>query len=111
MICNRLDVVKIPFPFTDKHSSKVRPALVLSSDEFNQSVGKTVFAMITSSTKTNWLHDTAVTDLSTAGLTVKSRIRMKIFTIDNGFIINRLGQLSVADASEFEKNFNKLTLQ
>lgn len=109
MIYERFDVVKVPFPFTDKQSTKVRPALVLSNAEFNQSVGKTIFAMITSSTRVNWLHDAVVTDLSMAGLTVPSRVRMKIFTIDNGFILKRLGRLSVADAVEFEKNFEKLT--
>lgn len=110
VIYDRFDVVKVPFPFTDKQSTKVRPALVLSNAKFNRSVGKTIFAMITSSTKTTWLHDSVVVDLSMAGLTVPSRVRMKIFTIDNGFILKRLGHLSVKDASEFEKNFNKLTL-
>jgi mRNA interferase MazF len=111
VIYDRFDVVKVPFPFTDKQSSKVRPALVLSNAEFNRSVGKTIFAMITSTTKTTWLHDTVVTDLSTAGLTVPSRVRMKIFTIDNGFILKRLGRLSVDDRQEFEKNFENLTSQ
>lgn len=109
VIYDRFDVVKVPFPFTDKQSAKVRPALVLSNAEFNGATGKTVFAMITSTTKNVWLHDAVVTDLSTAGLTVASRVRMKIFTIDNGFIIKRLGRLSVKDASEFENNFNQLT--
>jgi mRNA interferase MazF len=109
VIYDRFDVVKVPFPFTDKQSSKVRPALVLSNAEFNRSVGKTIFAMITSTTKTTWLHDAVVTDLGVAGLTVPSRVRMKIFTIDNGFILNRLGRLSVDDAIEFDNSFEKLT--
>lgn len=109
MIYRRFDIVKLPFPFTDKQSAKVRPALVVSHEEFNRSVGKTVFAMITSSTKTSWLHDVVVTDLSTAGLTVPSRVRMKIFTVDNEFVLSQLGHLSVNDVIEFEKNFEQLT--
>lgn len=109
VIYNRFDIVKLPFPFTDKQSAKVRPALVLSNEDFNRSVGKTIFAMITSTTKTAWLHDVVLTDFHAAGLTVPSRVRMKIFTIDNGFILNQLGHLSVSDAIEFEKHFAQLT--
>ena len=109
MIYDRFDVVKVPFPFTDKQSTKVRPALVVSNAEFNQSVGKSVFAMITSTTRNNWLHDTVVTDLSMAGLTVPSRVRMKLFTIDNDFIIKLLGRLSDMDSMGFERNFDNLS--
>jgi len=109
VIYDRFDVVKVPFPFTDKHSTKVRPALVVSNSVFNGTTGKTVLAMITSTTKNEWLHDTPVTDLGTAGLTVQSLIRMKIFTIDNPLILQRLGRLAVDDAINFENNFSKLT--
>jgi mRNA interferase MazF len=107
----RFDIVKVPFPFTDKQASKTRPALVISNAQFNSSVGKTVFAMITSSTKTSWLHDTTITDINAAGLSVPCLIRLKLFTIDNELVIKCLGRLSATDAIEFDKNFSKLTLQ
>ena len=44
MICNRWDVVVVPFPFIDKPADKKRPAVVLSSLDFNQG-GYTVMAM------------------------------------------------------------------
>ena len=44
----KFSVVVVPFPFTDKSSSKRRPALVLSSTAFNNSVNHSVLAMITS---------------------------------------------------------------
>lgn len=109
MTFERFDVVKVPFPFTDKQASKTRPALVISNAEFNCSVGKTVFAMITSSTKTTWLHDTVISDLNAAGLRIPCVIRMKLFTIDNDLVLARLGRLSSQDQHEFEKNFNQLT--
>ncbi len=109
MICNRFDVVKVPFPFTDKDATKTRPALVISNSEFNRANNSTVFAMITSSTKTAWLHDTAIIDFKDAGLTIPCLVRMKLFTIDNGFILKRLGQLSGVDVGRFELNFSKLT--
>ncbi len=110
MTYERFEVVKVPFPFTDKDAAKTRPALVISSHEFNLSVGKTVMAMITSTTKNVWLLDTKITDLKGAGLPIACSIRMKLFTIDNELVIKRLGRLSADDAGEFEKNFELLTL-
>lgn len=109
MICNRFDLVKVPFPFTDSHANKMRPAVIISSAAFNRNVGKSVMAMVTSSTKTQWLYDTKITDIATAGLTVSCCIRMKLFTIDNSFIIKKLGQLSNHDIESFCANFSALT--
>lgn len=109
MTFERFDVVKVPFPFTDKQASKTRPALVISNSEFNHATGKTVFAMITSSTKTTWLHDAKISDLNTAGLRIPCIVRMKLFTIDNNLVLERLGCLSLQDQREFENNFNQLT--
>ncbi|MEI6745919.1 MAG: type II toxin-antitoxin system PemK/MazF family toxin [Methylococcaceae bacterium] len=108
MTYERFEVVKVPFPFTDKDTAKTRPALVISSHEFNLSVGKTVMAMITSTTKNVWLLDTTITDLKGAGLPIACSIRMKLFTIDNELVIKRLGRLSADDCVEFEKNFGQL---
>lgn len=109
MTYERFEVVKVPFPFTDKDASKTRPALVISNTEFNLSVGKSVMAMITSTTKNVWLHDVGITDLKGAGLPVPCSIRMKLFTIDNDLVLARLGRLSLLDSIEFEKAFKQLT--
>ena len=37
MICNRYDVVEVPFPFTDKPVYKTRPAIVISHESFQES--------------------------------------------------------------------------
>ena len=43
------DVVVVPFPFTDRNTTKRRPALVLSDARaFNEQAGHFVLAMITS---------------------------------------------------------------
>ncbi len=108
MTFERFDVVKVPFPFTDKQVTKTRPALVISGKDFNVSVGQSVMAMITSAKSSTWLFDTDITDLTAAGLPVPCFIRMKLFTIDNQLVINKLGRLSQRDSVEFEKNFGML---
>jgi hypothetical protein len=71
------EVIKIPFPFTDIETSKVRPALILSSaKQFNAKVGSSVMAMITSMKPSRelWPLDIPIHDLSLAGLPIPSII-------------------------------------
>jgi mRNA interferase MazF len=44
----RWDIVVVPFPFTDQKTTKVRPAVVLSTDTLRERNGKYIVAMITS---------------------------------------------------------------
>ena len=63
------DVVVVPFPFTDRSTTKRRPALVLSdARNFNQQVGRSVLAMITSTKNSDWPLDLEIKDLDSAGL-------------------------------------------
>ena len=93
------DVVVIPFPFTDNIAkSKRRPAVVLSNDKpFNSQTHQLICAMITSS-RASWPHDTLIHDLDIAGLPLSCVIRMKLFTIDQRFILRKTGSLSKRDS-------------
>ena len=94
----RFDIVVVPFPFTDSATTKRRPALVISNAEtFNSPAGHSVMAMITSAGNAPWPLDVAISDGNTAGLAAASLVRMKLFTLDNRFILRRLGQLGAAD--------------
>ena len=94
----RFDLVVVPFPFTDSATSKRRPALVISNGEiFNLPAGHSVMAMITSASNAGWPLDVAISDGDAAGLAAASLVRMKLFTLDNRFILRRLGRLAAAD--------------
>lgn len=96
MICERWDVVIVPFPFTDRAATKRRPALTLSGKAFNAH-GYTILAMITSASHSAWPGDCAVKDLSPAGLTANCVIRLKVFTLDNRLMLRKSGSLSDID--------------
>jgi len=96
VICKPYDVVVVPFPFSDRRRSKRRPALALSSEIFNAESGHTVLAMITSADNPPWPMDVAI-DGEEAGLRAPSKVRMKVFTLDNRLILHAAGTLSRTD--------------
>lgn len=95
MICDPFDVVVIPFPFVDSDLAKRRPALVLSTREFNK-MGRSILAMITSAEHAGWPSDVPV-DWRKSGLPRPCIVRMKLFTLDNRLVERKAGRLSAAD--------------
>ncbi|MGH8306729.1 MAG: type II toxin-antitoxin system PemK/MazF family toxin [Gammaproteobacteria bacterium] len=101
------DVVVVPFPFTDKKSSKRRPALVLSAKQhFN--TGHSVLAMITSRDNAGWPLDVPIADGGAAGLWAPSVVRMKLFTLDDRLILRKAGSLSGKDVKAVAATLKKL---
>jgi mRNA interferase MazF len=98
MIFEPLELIVVPFPFVDSPVTKPRPALVLSSRDFNQANGHTVLAMITRATHTRWPSDHVIEDLVPTGLRDPSVIRFKVFTLDNRILQRRIGRLAKPDA-------------
>lgn len=101
MTFDRLDVVVVPFPFTDSLATKRRPAVVISTPG-SLAAGRAVLAMVTSSSRETWPSDVHVQDLADAGLTVPSLVRMKVFTLDESQIVRTLGRLSERDRLNLE---------
>ena len=108
VICKAGTVVSVPFPFVDSNQTKHRPALVLSSKEFNNSHGHSVMVMITSAKHSGWPTDIAISDLKNAGLNSPSIIRFKVFTLDNQLIIGILGRIVGDDWKVSQKTLNNI---
>ncbi len=103
------DVVVVPFPFTDKSTTKRRPALVISKAvNFNSKVGQSVLAMITSAANSEWPLDVEVMNLDKAGLPSPSIVRMKLFTLDHKLIIRKVGTLASKDQKSVSATLKKL---
>jgi mRNA interferase MazF len=97
MIYNKFDVVKVSFPFTDKAAAKKRPALVISSSEYQTNYNHCILAMITSAKQSSWQDDVIIENLQTTGLPSPSKIRLKIFSLDCNLILGKLGHLADKD--------------
>ncbi len=108
MTFDRFDVVVVPFPFTDRAQQKRRPALVLSNAAFNKASGHSVMAMITSAGNSPWPLDAKISNLKVAGLPAASVVRMKLFTLDAQFVLQKAGRLSKADQAHLEQSLATL---
>lgn len=105
----RFAVVRVPFPFTDRSTTKNRPALVLSdTSAFNTPAGHSLMAMITSQANPPWPLDCPLSDLSSAGLPAPSKVRFKLFTLDHRLVRGEIGKLSPTDAAAVRQGLDQL---
>ncbi len=104
------EIVKVPFPFSDKKASKKRPALIISSARhFNATIGMSIMAMITSKKgKELWPNDIVIKNLKSTNLLVESIIRFKLFTLDHELIIDRLGVLHSDDRKAVQERLKEI---
>ena len=91
------DIVKVPFPYTDRPVRQRRPALVIAAAEIEAAHGLIWLVMITSAENRGWPDDVRISDLRAAGLPAPSIIRAaKIATVD-ARDAQLLGTLPIAD--------------
>jgi mRNA interferase MazF len=78
-------VVRVPFPYTDRERRQHRPALVVSDGPVGENASLLWVAMITSAQNRAWPGDHAIADFASAGLPIASVVRAaKITTIEAG---------------------------
>lgn len=88
------DVVLVPFPFTDQSTTKKRPAVVISSQAYNDDRPDLIIMAVTSQIKpTAILGEVIVQDWQAAGLLKPSAIKPVITTIEKLLVIRTLGRL------------------
>lgn len=93
----RYDVGLTLFPFTERRGGKTRPCLILTDEAFHRAHGHVIAAMITTASVTKWPSDIPISQLSAAGLRTSSVVRMKLFTLEVGRLIGRIGALAPPD--------------
>jgi mRNA interferase MazF len=94
----RGDVVLVPFDFTNRAGTRWRPAVIVSSDQYNRSSPDLLIASITGNLRA-LAHpgDYTLADWKAAGLLRPSLVQTKIATIEASLVGRRLGALTKTD--------------
>lgn len=90
------EIVLIPYPFSDQEGVKVRPAIIISNNNFNKKSEDSIMLPLTSVIK-EVPYSVLITqkDLSYGNLLKPSRIRIdKIFTIRKNLIRMKIGMVN-----------------
>ncbi len=92
------DIVLVPFPFTDQSTIKKRPAVIVSSREYNNGRPDLIIMAITSSLhQIEKLGEEVLVDWQGAGLLKPSVFKPILATVENTLILKKLGQLQGED--------------
>jgi len=95
--CDVWDLVKVPFPYTNRPVQQRRPALVVAVPDVPGAPDLLWVLMVTSAANRGWPGDVVVSDLAAAGLPAPSVVRSaKIATIE-ARDAERIGQLPPED--------------
>jgi mRNA interferase MazF len=103
MTCEGCDIVVVPFPFTEKNTVRHRPAVVITTEDFNNTHDHLILAMITSARNSSWASDVTIRDWQSSQLRVSCKIRLKLFALPKSLVIRKLGRLSDRDREAFCK--------
>jgi mRNA interferase MazF len=105
---NKWTVVVLSYPFTDLSATKVRPALVVSPDAYNQQSQDVTFILITTNTSRRGVFDILVPkshpEFLLTGLRYESAVRVdKIFTLSKHLVVRSIGHFGPQLKTEVEK--------
>jgi mRNA interferase MazF len=95
------DVILVRYPFSDLSSSKVRPAVVVSTSHPSQDI---LITPLTSKTGSLMAGEFVLSEWAAAGLNVVTAIKRGVYTVHEGLVIKVIGQLSKADANQLEQS-------
>lgn len=98
------DIVLVPFPFTDQTTTKKRPAVIVSSDAYNQQRPDIILMAVTSQIRSiGYFGDVTVSQWQQAGLLKPSVIKPIFVTVEKGLILKKLGRISAKDRSVLQE--------
>jgi mRNA interferase MazF len=98
------DVILVPFPFTNQLGVKRRPAVVVSSNNYNTSRRDLVIMSITSQIRILLAFGEAfISDWQTTGLIKASVLKPVFTTLEQGLVIRTLGVLTIGDLQQLRK--------
>ncbi len=106
MIFRQKDIVLLSYPFTNLQEKKVRPALIVSNDDFNVSCDNVLMLPLTSQIKeiTSYAISITQNDMKNGKLVKSGMIRIdKLFSIEKRLIRMKIGNVTDAYFSNVRK--------
>jgi len=92
------DIVLVRFPFTDLSTTKKRPAVVVSSADYNAQRPDVVIAAVSSRLRTPaGFGELVLAEWKGAGLLAASAVKPVLATIEKSLVLRRLGRLEGSD--------------
>lgn len=107
MAYTRGNIVLLPFPYTDKSTRKVRPAVVVSEPAYEADTGNLIVAQITTK-PARFSTDYPLPDYKAVGLLAPSVVRMRLATVSARQVRYQPGALSAADLNEVDKHLRQV---
>ena len=102
-------IILVPFPFTDQTTVKKRPAVVVSSDAYNNSREDLIIMAVTSRLhQVNKPGEELVSDWQGAGLLKPSVFKPILATIENTLVLKQLGCLRPEDCRTLGRILEKI---
>ena len=97
----RGDVVLVGFVFSDESGTRLRPALIMSSEAYHQARQEVIVAAITSNVTRPLFGDYLITAWQDAGLLFPSLVTGIIRTIKQTMVRRKLGSMAGPDEEAF----------
>lgn len=104
------EIVLVPFPYADLSSSKRRPVLLVSNNDYNKNFPDALVCVVTSNLfKDGYSVTLNDADLESGRLPVESIIKChKLFTIEQSQILKRFSKVSVTKFGEVKRAIEHL---
>lgn len=104
--CSPGDVVLVSFPFTDQSQRKLRPAVVVSADDYRRLHDDVVLVALT--TQLQSADESALTRWKDAGLPKPTWVKPVILSLASSLITRNLGSLCSEDVAIVRAALNRM---
>ncbi len=110
MIFQQKELVLLPYPFSNQEGSKVRPAIIVSNDNFNKRCEDCVMIPLTTVIKDEPFSLIINQDCLESGKLLKqSRVRIdKLFTIKKSLIMMKIGKINDKTLEKIKSEINNV---
>ena len=110
MKINQRDMILLPYPFSDQTGIKVRPAIVISNNNYNKNSDDCLVVPLTSVIKQNpYSILISQEDLASGKLIKPSQVQVnKIFTIEKTSVIMKFAVINTQTFNKIKSEISKL---